>query len=48
MKTEPLTAATRQPETVAYGVLQEDPAQTFTLRAPVAGVLRTTRQIGRI
>jgi hypothetical protein len=41
LKTEPLVAAARQAEVGAYGVLQEDPAQSFTLRAPVAGILRT-------
>jgi multidrug efflux pump subunit AcrA (membrane-fusion protein) len=40
LKTEPLVAATRQPEIAAYGLLQPDPAQSFTLRAPVAGTLR--------
>lgn len=40
LKVEPLVAASHQPEITAYGVLQEDPACTFTLRAPVAGVVR--------
>ena len=40
LKAEPLLAATRQPEIATYGSLQEDPAHSFTLRAPVAGVLR--------
>lgn len=29
------------PAVVAYGVLEADPAQTFTLRAPVEGIVRT-------
>ena len=41
LKTEVLEAATRQPELPAYGLLQEDPAASFTVRAPVAGILRT-------
>lgn len=38
---EPLAAATHRPEYIAYGVLQEDPAQTFTLRSPFPGILIT-------
>lgn len=34
-----LEAMTRRPELIAYGVLREDPASTFTLRAPVPGIL---------
>ncbi len=41
LKVEAVAAATRQPEVGAYGVLQEDPGQSFTMRAPVAGILRT-------
>jgi len=40
LKVEALAAATHRPESVAYGVLEEDPAGVFTLRAPVAGVVR--------
>jgi multidrug efflux system membrane fusion protein len=40
LKVDPLVAATRQPALPAYGLLQEDPAESFTLRAPVAGILR--------
>ena len=40
LKSESLAAAERQPEVAAYGLLEEDPAQSFTLRAPVGGVLR--------
>ena len=40
LKTENLGPATVQPEITAYGRLQEDPALSFTVRAPVAGVLR--------
>jgi hypothetical protein len=36
-----LSEVTRQPETIAYGNLIEDPSASFTLRAPVAGILRT-------
>jgi hypothetical protein len=35
-----LPPVTLQPELVAAGTLQEDPSQTFTLRAPIAGTLR--------
>jgi biotin carboxyl carrier protein len=40
LKVETLAGATRQPELLAYGLLQEDPAASFTIRAPVAGTLR--------
>jgi hypothetical protein len=39
IQTEPLVSVTRQLDNVAYGVLTEDPAMSFTLRAPVPGVL---------
>jgi multidrug efflux pump subunit AcrA (membrane-fusion protein) len=35
-----LAPTTLQPEIIAPGFIQEDPARSFTLRAPVAGVLR--------
>lgn len=35
-----LKGATRRPDVTAYGLLQEDPSQSCTLRAPVAGILR--------
>ncbi len=35
-----LTAAALQPELMATGQLQEDPSRTFTLRAPLAGIVR--------
>ena len=35
LKVEAVAAATRQPEVGAYGVLQEDPGQSFTMRAPI-------------
>lgn len=38
----PLLAATLQPELTAYGRLEEDPQQRFTLRAPIAGILRSS------
>lgn len=40
LRVEPLAESTLRPEAVAYGRLQEDPAESFTLRAPVAGILR--------
>jgi hypothetical protein len=45
LKTEALATATLPQEIQAFGDLQEDPSQSFTLRAPVAGTLRrsTTR-----
>lgn len=39
IRTEVLAARTLEPETVAYGRLEEDPAYSFTLRAPIAGIL---------
>ncbi len=38
---QPLAAASLQPELTAYGRLEEDPSQSFTLRAPVAGIIKT-------
>jgi len=43
LKTEALAAAALPQEVIAYGDLQEDPAQSFMLRAPVAGTLRHSR-----
>lgn len=40
IREETLTAAEADPEVMAYGRLQEDPAAVFVLRAPVAGTLR--------
>lgn len=40
LRTAALVARSLSPEVVAYGTFQEDPARSFTLRAPVAGVLR--------
>ncbi len=40
-----LAPATLQPELVAAGTLQEDPARTFTLRAPIAGTLRVSGSV---
>ncbi len=40
IETRELEASATRPEVVAYGTLQEDPARSFTLRAPVAGTLR--------
>lgn len=40
LTTEALQAATRRPVVAAYGLLQEDPSLTFTLRAPASGTLR--------
>lgn len=39
MVAQPLSATTRRPQLVAYGGFQIDPSRTFTLRAPVAGIL---------
>lgn len=41
LRSELLTAQALQPEMVAYGRLEEDPANSFMLRAPIAGVLRS-------
>lgn len=40
LEVEALAGRTLQPELVAYGSLQEDPARSFVLRAPVAGQIR--------
>jgi len=40
LKAQPLAGVALNPEVVAYGRLEEDPAESFTLRAPVAGTLR--------
>ena len=37
IQVQPLAAVQHQPELCAYGVLQEKPSHTFTLRAPLAG-----------
>lgn len=37
IQVQPLAAAWHQPELCAYGVLQEDPARSFALRAPLPG-----------
>ena len=42
IRVEELAGATAEPEVVAYGRLQEDPAAVFVLRSPVAGTLRAT------
>jgi biotin carboxyl carrier protein len=41
LETRRLVGAMLRPEAVAYGRLREDPSQSFTLRVPVAGTLRT-------
>ncbi|HVP09654.1 MAG TPA: efflux RND transporter periplasmic adaptor subunit, partial [Phycisphaerae bacterium] len=41
LETSSLPGMTRQPEVVAYGNLIEDPTASFTLRAPMTGILRT-------
>jgi hypothetical protein len=43
MKIEVLVAEALRPEVTAYGRLEEDPARSFTLRAPIAGVLRPAK-----
>ncbi len=40
IRTEPVAAVTRARETVAYGRLEEDPARSYVLRAPVSGTAR--------
>ncbi len=42
LKVQPLEEVSLPPEVRAYGRLQEDPARSFTLRSPVAGVVRRT------
>lgn len=42
MRVEALQAARDQPQLIAYGSVQEDPSETFTLRAPVAGTIVTS------
>jgi hypothetical protein len=39
LEVKPLEAATDEPEVVAYGSVQEDPAESFMLRAPLAGTV---------
>jgi hypothetical protein len=39
LETKPLAATTQPARLAAYGLLQADPARSFTLRAPVAGIL---------
>ena len=41
LETALLESRTVRPEVVAYGRLQEDPAASFVVRAPVAGVVRS-------
>ncbi|MFH1416726.1 MAG: HlyD family efflux transporter periplasmic adaptor subunit [Planctomycetota bacterium] len=40
LRTESLASASHQPTVLAYGTVMEDPASSFTLRSPIAGVLR--------
>lgn len=40
LRTRTLSPFTLRPEVAAYGVLQEDPSRTFTVRAPISGVLQ--------
>jgi RND family efflux transporter MFP subunit len=42
LKVETLDARAVRPELVAYGQLQEDPNESFVVRAPYAGTLRAT------
>jgi len=44
LETEALAPRTFRPEVAAYGELNEDPAQSFVVRAPVAGVVQTSGQ----
>jgi len=43
LRVESLRGTALRPEVITYGTLEEDPAQSFTLRAPVAGTLRAAR-----
>jgi len=42
LKTKSLTDTTLQPSATAYGVLEADPMLSFTLRAPMSGILLAT------
>ncbi len=44
LATVKLQKQTFQPEVIAYGTLEADPGQTFTLRSPVAGYLRSANE----
>ncbi len=46
LRVQPVAATAVRPEVIAYGVLEEDPAQSFILRAPVAGTLRAPHGTG--
>ncbi len=46
LQTSALSASLFRPQLVAYGRLQEDPAHSFELRAPVAGSLQVCSQRG--
>jgi multidrug efflux pump subunit AcrA (membrane-fusion protein) len=41
LKIEPLAGHRLQPESIAYGRLEEDPSAAFVMRAPFAGTLHT-------
>jgi RND family efflux transporter MFP subunit len=43
IRAEAVAVAEVDPEVVAYGRLQEDPAEVFVLRAPAAGTLRAAK-----
>jgi hypothetical protein len=43
LKTAILTSEHLEPEVAAYGTLEPDPAATFTVRAPTAGLVRVAR-----
>lgn len=42
LRVETVRSANRQPTWIAYGTIQEDPAETFILRAPLAGTVVTS------
>jgi RND family efflux transporter MFP subunit len=42
--TRALAAQSMRPEIVAYGTLQDDPSQSFMLRAPLPGTLRLSKE----
>ncbi len=40
LRTELLASASHKPTVLAYGIAMEDPASSFTLRAPMVGIVR--------
>lgn len=46
IQTEALSARVLKPQLIAYGRLEEDLSRSFTVRAPQAGVLQTSKERG--